>query len=231
MQGFTLLEMLVVVTILAVIGGLAMSGFGTGSGSVQRNTKIQAARVEMEQIRRALLAYKRDVGRFPVLPAPAYMGFLFDQGSVPAWSPDYQTGWRGPYLSGGDGGEVDIGGELGSDGTGKPYNLGSPPVRHHVWGVPDPFSFVPVANNTAGSPFLSCAENVVNTLCLLDWRFVGQAETEAPHKTFGRPYLLFDLGDATKARIVSMGVNGVYDSGVLSCPATPVNDDLVLCLY
>jgi len=49
----------------------------------------------------------------------------------------------------------------------------------------------------------------------------------------GRPYLAFDLDDRGKARIVSMGPNGIYDSGtVTNCSSyTHATDDLILCLY
>ncbi len=236
-QGFTLLELVVVVIILAVLGSMAVSSFGTGSGSVQTNAKIQAARFEMEQIRQALLKYKQDVGNFNGIAqtSPADFRFMFNlPTAVTNWNIDYQNGWRGPYLSGGDSGLVDVGDALLTTGSGTPYNIYINAITL-IRGVPDPFTFSPVANDNPGSAFTSCIENDavgVNDDCLLDWRFVGQLNSDAPHDKYGRPYLLFDL-DQTDARIVSMGLNGKYDlNQTLTCPPNLGNtDDLVLCLY
>lgn len=227
-SGFTLLEMLLVVSILAILGAVLMHTMRTG---VKVDQQQQIARFEMEQIRRALLRYRADVGGLTsgLMNSPADFGFLFD--TTNTWDPDYQTGLRGPYISGGDTGLVDIGDDLGLDGSGAPQVVVNA-AHTGERGIPDPFVLAAVENNNP-RPLLKepCIETAANNLCVLDWRFVGQGDTDAPHARFGRPYLLFDIGTA-HARIVSMGPNGVYENDEsLTCPPNPNGDDLVLCLY
>lgn len=258
MQGFTLLEMMLVVGIMAIVSTVVVMNFQSGE---TRDRKLQTARFEMEQIRRALLKYKNDVGDFSKTSglSPADFSFLLANPFVESdpeynWSPDYRRGWRGPYLSGGDSGVVDVGGDLSSDGSGLPHVLGNFALgeddKHRARGVPDLYAFAPVPNGEAGSAFSPpCVEEEDaldefpdNDQCLLDWRFVGQDEVEPPFGKYGRPYLLFDLVDdpstatvdeSDDARIVSMGPNGKYDlDESVSCPPNPgTTDDIVLCLY
>ena len=71
-----------------------------------------------------------------------------------------------------------------------------------------------------------------------------QKARRRPYLEKGRPYLAFDLNLPYKARIVSMGPNGIYESGTVgnSCSSYVVPyddpndeqnppDDLILCLY
>lgn len=265
-QGHTLLELMLVVSISAILVASSISLYLGGSkGGVRSQTKMEAARFEMSQLRKALLQYKRDNHAFP-LPgtqghqSPADLSFLMldTNGSADNdWNPEYRRGWRGPYLTEGDSGLVDIGDALkaGNDfqvgppelvategGAGKPYLIETAPYTLQR-GMPDPFRYPPVLAYGDDDQLLSysarCEETVDNNRCLLDWRLVNQGASNAPQKKMGRPYLLFDLHDNSKARIVSMGSNGVYDSSVipgsLRCAtrftAQGENDDLVLCLY
>ena len=91
------------------------------------------------------------------------------------------------------------------------------------------FVLRPVFNGSSVAANPACSENSANTRCLFDWRFIGSADSESPHTQFGRPYLVFDLEDVTKARIVSMGANGIFESVATGCAAG--GDDLLLCLY
>ncbi len=224
MAGFTLLELLVVVGILAVIAGVSIASFG----ETDEQAQIKAAKYEMEQIRRAIMRYRQDVGVLNQPASPADMEFLYQQGAVDSWNIDYQTGWRGPYLTSGDGGLVDMGDGLNSNGTGSPV-AGS--ANTLIRATPDPFVLPSVANGVAWQ-VEPCQEDSANDRCLFDWRFVGQVDNDEPHERFGRPYLLFDLNNGN-ARIVSMGPNGKYDlSGGETCPVdSSATDDIVLCLH
>jgi prepilin-type N-terminal cleavage/methylation domain-containing protein len=242
-KGFTLLELMVVVAIMAVLAtATVMTTFSNGEGSIQQNTQIEAARFEMKEIQHALLQYRRD-NQTPVdMESPANFSFLFAKPSTDNdWKPDYQTGWRGPYINGGDSGLVDIGDSLQLNGLGTPHSIVTTANRLQR-GIPDPFNLAPVANNFS-RPNLNAPCNdkktVTNTnsLCLLDWRHVGQDNNDNPIEEYGRPYLLFDIDDVAKARIVSIGPNGAYDSASITSSCTSKfttssgNDDLVLCLY
>jgi prepilin-type N-terminal cleavage/methylation domain-containing protein len=243
-QGFTLLELMVVVGIMAVLSSVLIYSEG-GYSKKEKISEAQhtAVKVEMQNIRAALLAYKRDNFKFPDSldrTSAVHVSFLFtEEFSMPSedrssddtntarlWDADYQRGWRGPYLVGGDTGLVDIGdgltlvdGQYSGVGTVHKVAVGALTLQH---AIPDPFSALPVANG-ADRPSISnlCIENSANSSCLLDWRLVGQDNQEKPRSRLGRPYLFFNLNDRDKARIVSMGANGRY-GGVGD---SSVNDD------
>jgi prepilin-type N-terminal cleavage/methylation domain-containing protein len=237
-QGFTLLELMVVVGIMAILGSALVTTYsGQGEGSIGHNSKVQAARFEMQQLRKSLLQYKQDNIDFPDTESPADVSFLFTKSNDTAqWSIDYQIGWRGPYMSGGDAGLVDVGDGLNDAGASGPHIISSAAVTLQR-AIPDPFTFYPVKNGQSKSDLAdSCIESSVNNKCLLDWRLVGQSNNALPQIKYGRPYLLFDLAVNEKARIVSMGANGIYEGSVVSI-CTPKfsksdnSDDLILCLY
>lgn len=272
-QGFTLLELLVVVSIMAIIAGSSIYASRTSTIEKAADTAVTA---EMHNIRKALLQYKTDNFEFPVQTSPADFEFLFSKPTdiEKLWNNDYQKGWRGPYLTSGDSGLVDIGDNLDINGSGKPHIIYNN-AKNLQRGIPDPFSFPPVFNGDDKSSIASpCDEtkddNYDNDRCLLDWRIVGltdddkkkltdeeeqnlteeQKERRRPYLKKGRPYLAFDLDERDKARIVSMGPNGIYEPKkndgveIISCsfyinrpidpneePAIKRSDDLVLCLY
>ncbi len=113
-SGFTTIELLVVVFILAIISGAVLTAIGPGFIEDQENT---ATRYEMTQIRDAILKFKQDNPNFlldsSTLCTPADASFLIkaQYSSSPttspctldtahtAWDPDYRLGWQGPYLT------------------------------------------------------------------------------------------------------------------------------------
>jgi len=236
--GFTLLELLIVVGIMAIIAG---STLYSGSASSINKAKKTAVTAEMHNIRKALLQYKVDNFEFPSQSSPADLYFLFGNDKDndktldrPQWNNDYQTGWRGPYLASGDSGLVDIGDNLQRDGSGKPHIIDEG-AKNLQRGIPDPYSLGAVKNSEAKySISTPCDDSTgTNDKCLLDWRMLGQSNADRPLQQKGRPYLAFELNDTNKARIVSMGVNGKYDSDTMGNCANHTNetDDLILCLY
>ena len=239
-SGFTLLELLVAVGIMAALAGVAY----TASGSRVDDSKLIAVDSEMLNIRAALLRYKQDNFEFPTRTSPVDAGFLFDLpgDSVDpwapgdAWDPDYQRGWRGPYLHSGDSGLVDVGDGVGLNGTGAPHTVVTA-VHKRQRAIPDPFVAFPVdVDDDDGKTNMAsiCDDSPdANNACLFDWRLLGQIDSDDPISRRGRPYFLFDLDseDTQEARVVSLGPNGVYESSELSCPAAAGGDDIVLCLY
>lgn len=232
-SGFTLLELLVVVGIMAALAGVAY----TTSGSRISDSKLIAADSEMLNIRAALLRYRQDNFVFPDQDSAVDAGFLFDQLDADAWDPDYQRGWRGPYLHSGDSGLVDVGDGIGLNGAGAPHTVVTAAHKRQR-AIPDPFVAFPVTKGSE-KPNLGaiCDDSpVANDACLFDWRLLGQSDVDDPVSRRGRPYFLFDLNDEG-ARIVSLGPNGIYDNSTAPsvglCPPTTeavVGDDIVLCL-
>lgn len=214
-RGFTLLELLVVIVVLAALGG----GVIVSIGNTRESALRQVAQMEMQKIKQALLLYRQDTGNFPALANPADFSALYD--TTQTWEPSTGRGLRGPYLTVSGEGLVDIGDGLAGDGSGSPVS-GS--TLANVRGVADPFVIRPAAPGSG----LPCDETATNSpnYCLLDWRTAPGTTT---HTRWGRPYLLFDLSVPARARLVSMGPDGRYD-GVNATDCAPNGDDLVLCL-
>jgi general secretion pathway protein G len=102
-RGFTLLELLVVVAIIAVLTSVAGPRF---FGSVAKS-EAAAARAQIDALEKAAEQFRLDVGRFP--SAEEGLSALFAQ-------PGGLTRWNGPYLKK----------PVGSDPWGHPYVYRSP---------------------------------------------------------------------------------------------------------
>jgi len=262
-QGFTLLELLIVVSIMVVIAGMGlMSHQGT-----QDYSKEQAVRIEMKQLQQAVIRYFRDQNSIKdrdgdlLQTSPADIGFLI---SVPtldpsdldsdgdleenAWNPDYRTGWRGTYIKPGEFTtpyvSISDSSNTGLEFTGN----GSPDsgTAIVVHAKPDPYSHISIEN--------VAEEGQEQEENYFSWRkeneILSELNPEIPR--IGRPYLFFDLdtygSEESKARIVSLGVDGVYDiSAEIACDLAmtdvgdssycsredvceSLGDDVVLCI-
>lgn len=114
--GFTVIELLTVVFILAIIAGSIVTALGPDFTEAQQET---AAEFEMNQIGRAITAFQQDNPTFVLsercTPAGATFLLLEDKPTNPTttpctidtthaaqgtdWDPEYRLGWRGPYLT------------------------------------------------------------------------------------------------------------------------------------
>lgn len=245
-SGFTLLELLVVITVLGLIAGAAVLGLN----GVTDQSRADATNFEMAELRKALLQFRRDSGsrNFPKqgvyncttiptanFPAeagatnaeqivwcqhPANFWMLFQDPLANGWNADTKRGWNGPYIQR-KSGYLDIGDDLTPDASGSPIT-GVPITK--VWGIADPNI----------KPFVT---EILDGDEHLAWR---TTTTQAqPYEKYGRPYLLFGMDTSTATgddRLVSMGDNGKYD-GVGSEVCVPPLDpdtsealDTVLCL-
>jgi general secretion pathway protein G len=88
--GFTLLELLVVLTILGLLAALA----GPQLMSLLGGAKTKAARLQVERLETILDLYKLDVGGYP--SSEQGLAALLDH-------PDGVGEWNGPYLKKADG--------------------------------------------------------------------------------------------------------------------------------
>lgn len=203
--GFTLLELLVVVALIAMVAGAAVMSLENTSN----DAAIPVAQSEMVEIAKAIRQFKRDTGVYPTPVHPADFSDLLS-GSLPTglvdWNVDAGRGWRGPYLTRQGTGWVTVCDDLLSTGVGDPAKVSCGSVSEPQ-GLADPFE-LPPSNG------------------LLEW---SDCPTCAARPKWGRPYLLFDLNNG-QARIVSMGPDGIYNGNNASNICAPNNDDLVLCL-
>lgn len=97
--GFTLVELLVVLAILALLVGLV----GPRVLNQLGGAKSKTAAVQISEIEKSLELYKLDVGRFPSTEEG-----LAALNTKPA---SVNAGWNGPYMKGG----------IPADPWGKPY--------------------------------------------------------------------------------------------------------------
>ena len=106
-RGFTLVEMLVVITIIALI----MSLVGPRVLNYLTESKVKAARIQIQSFSSALDLLYLDTGRYPTT-ADGLAALVKPTSGLP--------GWNGPYLKGGS---------LPNDPWGKPYVYRSPAER------------------------------------------------------------------------------------------------------
>jgi prepilin-type N-terminal cleavage/methylation domain-containing protein len=221
--GFTILELLMVVSILAIGAGFVLFA----EGNIRETASSSVTLAEMGAVKTALLRFRRDTGAFPVPANPADFSDLYEQGSQSAWRIDVGRGWRGPYLTRRGEGLVDLGDDLANSGVGSPAVI-TGTAHTEVRSVADPFVTWPIASGTS---YQRCADGAADNDCLLDWR---TQPGDARHERWGRPYLLFELDQPTRARLMGMGPNGRYESencaGIDCTECTAGGDDLVVCL-
>jgi general secretion pathway protein G len=87
-RGFTLVELLVVITIIGLIMGLV----GPRVLNYLTESKAKAAKIQIESLSSALDLYFLDVGRYPTT-SEGLAALVKRPGST--------TAWNGPYLKGG----------------------------------------------------------------------------------------------------------------------------------
>ncbi len=118
-QGFTLVEMLVVITIIGLIMGL----IGPRVLNYLSESKVKAAKIQMQSFSSALDLFYLDAGRFPST-SEGLAALVQRSPGVAAWNGPYLKGgavpndpWSHPYLyrSPGEHGPYDIM-SYGSDG-------------------------------------------------------------------------------------------------------------------
>jgi general secretion pathway protein G len=110
--GFTLIEILVVITIIALI----MSLVGPRVLNYLGEAKVKTAKIQIQSLSSALDLFSLDTGRYPTT-AEGLAALVQAPGNIPAWN--------GPYLKGGT---------VPKDPWGNPYVYRSP-GEHDVYDI------------------------------------------------------------------------------------------------
>jgi prepilin-type N-terminal cleavage/methylation domain-containing protein len=234
-DGFTLLEMLAVVAILALLAGGAVLAVT----QTKEDTELQVARSEMLAIKQAALKFKLDTGYLPKqgpfeLAPAAGAPCIATNSNGAAPLPIGQT--REGYCSPANFYQLY---QNPLAGTGHPLEQWNPDTLRGWRGpyltregegfvdIGDNLQSNGVGNPVAGTlredlfgvtdPFVAargtCQDPNNPVLCYLGWSPAPNIQTAS---RWGRPYYLFDpddagLGDTKEARIVSGGPNATYD--------------------
>lgn len=227
-RGLTILEMLVVVTILAATAAIGFTNF-TG---VIEDSKAKIARAEMQEIARAIAQFRQDTGYYP---KQGPFALLADGGGVDPNDPDFpdqaasdQAAWfyspanfwqlydcpditsthAQAWLGCGDGKQQSWNPNRGRGWRG-PY------LNRSGEGLVDLFDDLDISGS--GSPISGDSLSLVFGIAdpfnerrsqNIPWHNQAGLENDIS-RDLGGPYFLFDL-DKPTARIVSMGPNGVY---------------------
>lgn len=118
-QGFTLLELLVVLGIIAMLAGLV----GPQVMKHMGESKVKAAKVQIEDLAQTLDMYKLDVGSYPT-SEQGLNALIENPGDIKRWNGPYLRKAKVPldpwnneyrYTSPGEHGKFDIS-SLGADG-------------------------------------------------------------------------------------------------------------------
>lgn len=103
-RGFTLVEMLMVITLVAIMGTFATSQYVSFAEDARRTVTIS----RMNDLKLAIAGDARMMssGQYTspgfiseVGSVPTSLNDLIAQGAYPAYSPFSRRGWRGPYVS------------------------------------------------------------------------------------------------------------------------------------
>lgn len=235
--GFTLLELLVVVAIMAVV---AVSVIVTYRGADEQ-VGAQIAQAEMLQLKKAILQFKQDTGWLPKqgpfgLRGQDPLGVIDPNNDAhwPAWVPaDKRVEWFNS--------PANFWQLFDSPLTGANHSLASwDPDSRRGWRGPylsssgnafvDVATYVPspgasISWNPASGVIVSDVPSASDPFALapIGGFFQSRAIPADPgtnYARWGRPYFAFDLNNAASARIVGMGANGRYEAGA--------NDDVTL---
>lgn len=134
-RGFTLIEIILVLVLLAVLAAIAVPRYVDLTGAGKRNVTQE----RMNNMRRAIMgdptanvggrfSYAGFRGDLNQIPSP--LSQLTTQGALPAWDKFTRRGWNGPYvdtaqLNDGWANPITIGGFDGSGVNGRTFTLRS----------------------------------------------------------------------------------------------------------
>ena len=224
--GFTLLELLVVITLLAILSSVALMS----NDGVRDQAEVDATKYEMAELRKALLQFRQDTGAFPgqgvyacgdLVAGAEAQDAANGAGTWPAGAPAAVVATPAPWVA-----WCNSPANLWMlfidpipDGSGA-WNPDTKRGWHGPYLTKSGPGYVDVGSE---SNVRGIADGFASPAFL--WR-VRPTDTETVQA--GSPYVLLELA-GVDARVASFGPDAA-DDGVNADKCLPNDDDIVLCL-
>lgn len=199
--GFTLLELLAVIALMAVIAGTALLAYE----GVHDQGRQDATRFEMAEIRSALLRFRRDSGSNDLPGQGVYV--CEDPANPGKINPDL----------------VNLPAEAGVTDAAKLAWCESPANFWMLFADPLGTGWNPDTRRGWNGPYLQRKSGLMS--------YAGVDNLWVITDAYQATYLLLDLDDPVKARLVSIGPDKTDNNPTpSSCQIAGSGDDTVLCL-
>lgn len=199
--GFTLLELLAVIALMAVVAGTAVLAYE----GVQDQGRQDATRFEMAEIRNALLQFRRDSGSNNLPGQGVYV--CEDPANAGKINPDL----------------VNLPAEAGVTDAAKLAWCESPANFWMLFADPLGNGWNPDTHRGWNGPYLQRKSGLMS--------YAGVDNLWVITDAYQATYLLLDLDDPVKARLVSIGPDKTDNNPTPSaCQIAGTGDDTVLCL-
>ncbi len=199
--GFTLLELLAVIALMAVVAGTAVLAYE----GVQDQGRHDATRFEIAEIRNALLQFRRDSGSNDLPGQGAYV--CEDPANPGKINPDL----------------ANLPSEAGSTDAAKLAWCESPANFWMLFADPSGSGWNPDTRRGWHGPYLQRKSALMS--------YAGVDNLWVITDAYQANYLMLDLDDADKARLVSLGPDKTDNNPTPgTCQLAGGGDDTVLCL-
>ncbi|OAI05507.1 type II secretion system protein [Methylomonas methanica] len=199
--GFTLLELLAVIALMAVVAGTALLAYE----GVQDQGRQDATRFEMAEIRSALLKFRRDSGSNDLPGQGVYV--CEDPANAGKINPDL----------------VNLPAEAGTTDDAKLAWCESPANFWMLFADPLGSGWNPDTHRGWNGPYLQRKSGLMS--------YAGVDDLWVITDAYQATYLLLDLDDPVKARLVSIGPDKTDNNPTpSSCQIAGSGDDTLLCL-
>lgn len=199
--GFTLLELLAVIALMAVVAGTAVLAYE----GVQDQGRQDTTRFEMAEIRNALLQFRRDSGSNDLPGQGVYV--CEDPANPGKINPDL----------------INLPAEAGTTDAAKLAWCESPANFWMLFADPLGNGWNPDTHRGWNGPYLQRKSGLMS--------YAGVDDLWVITDAYQATYLLLDLDDPVKARLVSIGPDKTDNNPTpSSCQIAGSGDDTVLCL-
>ena len=88
-RGFTIVELLIVIVVIAILAAISIVAYN----GIQDRARFTSYQTDLSNIRKAILMYYIDNGKYPVTPSDSWLGWDQATGDsfIPGLSPNYMS--------------------------------------------------------------------------------------------------------------------------------------------